>query len=328
LLSGLLLVTNTSRSQTIDQQEKEIIALSINPVVDLHFYIKSLPVDGRHSPEAFTEVVEKAAEYQSNFGSAIGWGLVEPLLSMCETAGDIERYVQQLPERFRLLSGEIVHPRDIAAPYAGALAEVAPVFKCEIWPDHEQMITDASDNLERLIGDHGVSVLAGVVRDLGFRTDLRPLLVFLVAEAPPPYGSTSSSRGIGVRSFVGISDFSPLELAEIAIHEAIHALDLRSSGSENALNLVRQKMRSTGIRPNNPAFRDIPHAIIFVQANETVRRLFDDTHPPFGPDHAFCQRSPETAERVATNWRTYLDGSLTQDQVLDRIVAGLGNTGN
>ena len=151
--------------------------------------------------------------------------------------------------------------------------------------------------------------------------------VYLVAETLRPIASTSSARGIGVVCFVAVSSLTETDLFEIALHEAIHVLDLRSqfrtSVKPTALNQMRQKLRDVGLQPNDPLVNEIPHKIIFVQAAETVRRLIDPARDPFGPDHPFYRTEPEAGAVVLQNWKAYLDGSITLDAALNAIAEGL-----
>ena len=299
------------------------IVLSINPVVDLHFHVRSLFSTRRETSLEYTEIVKQVQEFETAFGSPIGWGFIEPLLTRCKTAGELESWTERLPQRFRLLSGTIVKPRDVSAPYAKALAKAESAFMGDVWPDHRRIIEKARKSMEKLLEDGGTEAIEYCMKQLDMDMVERTLNINLVADAPSPDASTSASRGIGVVSFVGVSNFSGSGLAEVILHEAIHALDLQTRGKPTVLNRLRQMIRDTGLQPNHPLNRDIPHMVIFVQAGETVRRLIDPEYDPYTAAQSFYKRAPEAANRVLPNWKAYLNGSVNLDETLRSIIKGL-----
>ena len=326
VITGFPLAAGTVPHHPVEQAEPAMIAYIINPVIDLHFYVRSFLHQGGEILPAYIDIVDRARTFETAVGGMVGWGFIEPLLTRCDTASDLAPLAEQLPERFRFRAGSIVMPRALTRPYVEALADVEPAFMRDVWPDHKQRIENAVEGLEKLLGDHGASALEYLVEKLRLNADQQPLSVHFVAEAPPPGGSTSSSRGIGIRSFVGISDYTRSALAEIVLHEVIHALDLRAGNAHHALGMLRKKMLGTGIPPMDPLMRDIPHVVVFIQANETIRRIFDADHSPYGPDSSFHQSTPEASRRVAPNWNAYLDGTLTLEETLETIVAGIYRT--
>jgi hypothetical protein len=327
ILAGLCLpagIVGVPQDHEAKGKEQTRIAFSINPVVDLHFYIRCLLQTEGEVPKEYIEAVEQARRFEQSVSGPLGWGFIEPLLTRCKTAQELEGYATRLPERFRLRSGPVIKPREVSIPYAKALAKVESVFLKKVWPDHLQKIEEANKTLNRLLENHGEAAIEYMKRQLHMKTDYGPVPVQLFAEAPPPGASTSASRGIGAVCFVGVSVFSDSTLAEVVLHEAIHALDLRTRGQPTALNHLRDKLREAGLDKDNPLLRDIPHAVIFVQAGETVRRLINPDHEHYGHDHAFYKKTPEASNRVLPAWKAYLDGSETLDEALGAMVKGLG----
>jgi hypothetical protein len=318
-------MADMAQRQEFEPGEPTRITLSIKPVVDLHFHVRSLLHAGGKIPPEAAEVVEKARAFERAVDGPLGWGFIEPLLVRCETARDLEQWAGQLPERFRLRSGPLIRPREASTAYVRALPTMESVFMKEIWPDHQRAIEKASESLNRYLEEHGAAAVAFIVKHLNMEIDQRPAQVYLVADAPPPGAYTSASRGIGVTSFVGVSGFPDSALAEVVLHEVIHALDLRTRGKPTALNRLREMLRHADLPSNDPLMRDIPHTIIFVEAAETVQRLVNPAHEPYGHDHSFFDKAPEAAKRVLPRWKSYLDGSITLDEALSAIVEGLGS---
>lgn len=59
---------------------------------------------------------------------------------------------------------------------------------------------------------------------------------------------------------------------------------------------------------------------MFVQAEETVRRLFNPDHVAYGDATDLYQRTGATAVVEREIWPRHLDGELSLDEALRRIV--------
>jgi hypothetical protein len=144
--------------------------------------------------------------------------------------------------------------------------------------------------------------------------------VYLVAEAPFPQAVTHRRRGGGGICFVGLSELKGLLLCETVLHEATHALDVATRDSGSVLVDLQERLRTAGFGPGTPAYRDVPHTVIFVQAGETVRRLLDSAHRHYGEVCGYYAKVPAAAEAVRAWWPPYLDGAIGHAEVVERIV--------
>ncbi len=147
VLPCLLLVWTCPVGTTSGQEESPVVpaglAMSFSPVVDLHFHVRTLLDQDGEIPPDFAEVVKQAREFEQAVGDRLGWGFIEPLLTKCETAGELIPLTERLPERFRLRSGPIIEPRATSVPYARALAQAESAFMREVWPAHRRTIETA-----------------------------------------------------------------------------------------------------------------------------------------------------------------------------------------
>jgi hypothetical protein len=325
LFVGVFLASTAAHTGTRDPHEpaeQTSVALAINPAVDLHFHVRTLAASGEEIPSAYAEAVQAALAFEESVGGRLGWGFIEPLLTLCQTAGDLVQLADTLPERFRLRSGPVVRPREAAVPYAQALAKLDAGFQRATWPDHRAAIERARLALEELLEDDGVAALRYITKYLRMDVDPRLPTVYLVAGAPSPGASTSASPSVGIVSFVAVSDRTVSALAEVVLHEATHNLDIATRGKATALNRLRMMLRDAGMPPSDPLMRDMPHTIVFVQAAEAVRLFVDPEHEHDGSGHSFYEKAPEAAKLVLPHWKAHLADELTLDHALDAMVAG------
>jgi hypothetical protein len=145
--------------------------------------------------------------------------------------------------------------------------------------------------------------------------------VFLVTATNPPGAMTYYLRGGAPVSVVeatvgGSNDL----LVETILHESSHALDRASRGGGSAFATLRALLEERGLGPRDDAYHTVPHTLMFVQAAETVRRLFNPDHVAYGDATDLYQRTGATAVVEREIWPRYLDGELTRDEALRRIV--------
>ena len=297
------------------------IKIFINPVVGLHYHVKSMLHGDRRAEKAYTSALDSARDFEREIRTPLRWGFIEPFLTQCQTASMLSAWIDKIPERFRLRSGMIVTPRKSLIPYMQALAEASPAYMKNTWPINKELLLEAKNKLDTTLKERGSELLEYITDKLGMISDQRPLRIYLNIDAFLPGGSTCSARGVGVVSFVNINNVSDARMIEVVLHEAIHALDLRSRDQPTILNLIREKLIETGIRPNNPLFRDLPHAVVFVQAAEAVRRILHYPSQEFQYDNAFFKKTSQVVKEVPSKWKAYLDGSMSREEIIDAVAA-------
>lgn len=308
----------TSKGNTTPFQEIKVV---VNPVVCLHYHIRSM-LHGDDDPEkAYISALESGRDFEREIKTPLRWGFIEPFLIKCHSSSDLDLWIDKIPERFRLRSGMIVTPRESLIPYIQSLAEAEPAYMNSIWPIHEGSLLEAKKKLDQVFDVRGAELLEYITDKLDIKSDQRPLRIYLTIDALLPGGSTCSARGVGIVSFVNIKNVSDARMIEVVLHEAIHALDLRSQGKPTVLNLIRKKLIETGCRPNNPLFRDLPHAVVFVQAAETVQRILHYPSQEFQYDNAFFKKAPQIVKEVLSKWKAYLDGSMSREEIIDAVAA-------
>jgi len=293
-----------------------------SPVVDLHFYVRAVAAGGRASGiEAFAPAVAAAQELHRALGrNTLAWGALEGLLPGCQSAADLAAAFGRAPETLELRGGGKVALRDGASKLAQALVQAEPAFQ-ELWKEHVQRTRAARARWAESVGPKEAELLAFHLASLGMSDPRLAIPVFLVAEAPWPGAVTHlDDQGRGV-CFVGMEGTEGSQLHETVLHEVTHALDV-AAGDASVLGELRKRLTAAGLTPRDPALRDVPHTLMFVQAAESVRRTVAPDHQDYGVVSAYYAREP-TAELVRGFWTDHLAGKLTREEALDGIVTGV-----
>lgn len=84
--------------------------------------------------------------------------------------------------------------------------------------------------------------------------------------------------------------------------------------------MLRERLEAGGIDRRNKLYRDVPHTLMFIQAGETIRRIVLPTHVHYGDAAAYYAKVPLATRAVRTVWIEYLDGKITRETAIDRII--------
>jgi hypothetical protein len=294
-----------------------------SPAIDLYFHVRALAGRGGTSPpESLRAAVEAARELDRTLtGSPLAWGPLEGLLPGAETAADVVAAFERAPESLELRGGTKVPLRAGARKLAAALVEAEPAT-AELWEEHARRTSAARKRWEEVVGTEERELLAFHLASLGMREPGLAVPVYLVAEGSWPGAVTHlDDAGRGV-CFVAVDTVPGSLFHETVLHEATHALDV-AAGDESALGELRKKLEGAGRDPRDRAYHDLPHALMFVQAAESIRRVIDPAHVDYGEVEKVYQRMGAGAEAVRGFWRDHLDGKLARAEALDGIVASV-----
>jgi hypothetical protein len=294
-----------------------------SPLLDLHMFIRQrASEDGRQDaePPAITQAVAAARSVEAALGNPLYWGLIEPILAQARSAADLPAVLERLTPQQRMADGSVLSLREPAIAYARALAAAEPVFLETTWPGRREAIERGQKRLSDLFSGREAACVAHLIDSLGMQDPGVAVPVYLVASAPPPQGFTHRARG-GAICIVGVEEADDSLLAEMLVHELIHALDLATAGKASALNGLRARLAEAGLGPTDRASRDVPHTLMFVQAAATVRALLDPEHEAYGDARGYYARVPDAARAVRAAWEQRLAGEATPEEAVDRIAA-------
>lgn len=298
------------------------LALHVNPIVDLHDWVRTLatlpaaPAEPLEIPQAIGHV----RDIEAHLGP-VGWSLIEPLLGRVDGLAAARALAERLPERQVLPR---VGATDLRAPVLGLLDSyiaMEPHFREQVWPAHERELLAARNWLEENFAPKSDAVLSDVVEHLAMRDPRLTIPVYLVAEAPPPGGVTHRARDGGGVCFVGLNGARGSRLAEIVLHEATHALDAATAGQPTVLEQLRGQLRDLGVTPADKVYRDLPHTLLFVQSAATIRRLVAPDHVDYGQQAGYYEKVGPLARDVRKIWLAHLAGELPRNDAIARLAA-------
>jgi hypothetical protein len=294
------------------------------PLVDLYFYIRAQAADTDLEPSPGHEAaVEAARAIQRSMGSFGGWG---PLDTQVFFAADPQELVQgfgELPEPYERRGREI-SIRDDAVRLATAMQELMPEFTRDQWPERKAELERRITYLDTAFMPKHQEALAFMMQSLAIPDPGITVPVFLVNATNPPGAMTYYLRGgaPGCVIDVNVGGADDL-LLETVLHESSHALDLASRDTGSAFAALRGMLEERGLSRADEADHTIPHTLMFVQAEETMRRLFNPGHLAYGDATDLYERTGVTADVEREIWPRYLDGELSRDEALRMIVETL-----
>lgn len=297
-------------------------------LVDLWCLVRARVAGGGEAPalEGLAEAVAAARELEQSVGLPPAWGLLEGNLVACADAAALVKAFEALPEKLERPPAPARPLRAPALKLAQALQSVEGAFQEQLWPQRRQALEAALASLQAGLGAHAAQCFADVTAAFGMRDPGTPIPVYLVTEEPPPGAHTIRTRG-GTASFVSIHKVEGSLLAEMVLHEAIHALDSATGDQDTVLVDLRGRLEQAGVLPNSPVMRDLPHILMFAQAADTIRRVLDPAHRPYAEVSGVYERIGPRSQAVVDAWGAHREGKINRDEALDRIVAQAGAGG-
>ncbi len=204
---------------------------------------------------------------------------------------------------------------------ATALRDRLPAYVEGGWRDRGPALEAKVAALEAGFMKRHREALAYMMRSLGIADPGITVPVYLVTATNPPGAMTyflfGGEQASVIETRAGGSDAI---LRETVLHEACHALDLASENEGSAFAALRAMLEARGLTRRDRDWHTIPHTLMFVQAEETIRRLFDPGHVAYGDATDLYERTGEIAVVEREIWPRHLDGELTREEALRAIV--------
>ena len=300
------------------------LALRLDPLAELYFSTRAeaardqAPSAGDDSPHA--AAVAAARRIQVALGAFGGWGPLDAEVFMVADAAALRRRFEALPETLRRGGREIAIRVD-AVEWARALEAAFPDFLERSWPERRARLAALVAGLETKFLPAHRRALAFMMASLAIEDPGIEVPIVLVTECHPPGASTYHVDDGAPASVLGAPALAARgQLAETILHEATHGLDITSQGKGSAFATLRALLEARGVGPRDRLYHDVPHTLMFVQAAETMRRIYDPEHVPYGVSSDLYARSGAAAEVERRIWPRFLDGELDRDEALRRIV--------
>lgn len=300
----------------------------IEPLVDFYQYVREQATRTAPSDAAaeFAAAVAAAEALEQKLGAnPLQWQVLDRHLATCKNAAELRKSFEGLPAEVRVGGGGSVDIRDEALALAEALVQTEPAYQAQIWPRHEPVIRAALDRIEQQFRPHEAACLQYMLQSLGMEDPQAAIPVFLCDRMtwPEAYTISTDERSGVVFVGVGREQHAGSLLYEVVLHEATHALDLRTHTDASVFKQLRDLLQAAGMKPADRNFRNIPHTLMFIQAAETIRRHVDAKHQHYGDVDGYYKRLGRIADVERRVWIAHLDGDLPRDQALDTIVREL-----
>ncbi len=290
----------------------------VSAVVDMHYYVRAL-ADRENVPIEYAEAVNAVRELNDALQNAMAWGFIESNLEGCRTFDDVIREFGDLPESSRLFGGRRIQLRSLAINLATAAGKAFPAFEKEVWPQHETSLATARKRIDADLMSKQAECFSFMFEKLGIIDPGVEIPVHLVVDAPFPEAFTHRRVGGGGMCFVGVANAPGSQLYESILHEATHVLDIASEDRGVFVEL-RGALSQAGVSRRDAVYRDLPHTLMFVQAGETIRRIVNPDHQHYGDVAEYYQRVGPVSEIVRKHWTSYLDGQMSREDAVAKMV--------
>ncbi len=306
------------------------IDFQYHSVLDLHYSV--LASVAKHSHDQATDPdfdravhVAMAFETASGLRGRLLWGMLDDLIIHVNSTADLLSHFKGLPEERKKPDGTSFKLRENAVRYAEALVAADAAFLKTEWPKHKAMIRSAQDLLEKEFIPKLPECMADVFEKLEIRDPGYRLPFYLVAKAPFPGASTSKRPNDEAMCILAVESFQGSVLFEAILHEFMHAIDQVCWDQDHAFNQLRMKLNAAKITPDQKVHRDAVHAVFFVQAGETIRRLINPNHQHYGETALFYKHLDDGAATVLTHWMLYLEKYNDLPTTINSIVTDVLN---
>ncbi len=298
-----------------------LIDLRFNPFLDMHAWVRRLVEKKTALPAipSLSEAAESVRALDADLGGGLAWGMVDGTVAQAANAESFAKVAADLPETKELFGGKTVHLRAGAVRLAAAYRALEKPFLETVWPRHREAVEAAAAALRHDLLPRAPAVYEDLQKNLGLRVPSRPIPVYLVAEEPFPGAVTYPVPG-GAVCIVAADAAAGTQKLEAVIHETIHALDVVTEGS--VLDDLRRRLETLDPPASPREEHDFVHTLMFVQAAGTVRRVIDPAHQDYGDVNGYYPKVPRAAAVVVPAWRAYLNGEISREAALDRIVDG------
>lgn len=312
------------------RESESFITFDSWPAVDLYYRVRAqaarrvgdMEPDDLDWPTEQQATLEDAVDATVAIQSALsgsfgGWGPVDTYLLAADDAAQAREYVQDFrdPLRYR---GREVSIRSHVHTLFDALVGLEPWYTGTVWPDVEARRRRVQALLEQSFVPRQRVAFAHMLDSLGITDPASEVPVVLVEDANPPGAMTYRLRG-GSACVVDFDLLTGSSMFEMLLHETTHVLDA-SADPESAFAALRSALSDLGFERFSETMQSVPHLLMFIQAEETVRRVYDSGHIAYGETHGVYGDSGGRAEVMRRHWRRFLAGDVDRPAALQAML--------
>lgn len=224
-------------------------------------------------------------------------------------------------DRLSAVQGSAAPPA-LPAGLESTLVAVAPVYRSRSWPEHDRANRFFIAVAATLLEEAGEELVAAHERAYGGAYPAK--VVVDVA----PHGGTFGAYTTIHRGFVHTTmssrddSYQGFRALEMVLHEASHAV---VGAGEGAIGPeIQQAARALGVL----APRQLWHAVLFYTSGELARRALAGrgvtSYQPYAYAGLYERAFRGLQEPLETHWQAYLDGELSREEAIRRLVQSTG----
>ncbi|AKV01219.1 hypothetical protein AKJ09_07882 [Labilithrix luteola] len=276
-------------------------------VADEYFWLRTKALEGEAPPE-FTEALTASREIRAELGSdPEAFEDLEVPLGSVRAGRDLLARYGELP-KLKDVGGRPVAFQSKALRLARAIDATEGAYFSGPYREHAEWVARASKDLLARVVPHEAAIVAAIDKDIGLGGAARPVVVTLVGDAPYPGIFAADDRGHAMATFVRVRGVEASDLAEVVLHEAIHALDEMSVRLPTDMNQLRKAFEQRGIDETNVEMA--MNTVTFAEASSLVRRFVDPSHKPMGESGFYALYPPAPA--IVEAWEKHIAGEPIQ----------------
>jgi hypothetical protein len=211
----------------------------------------------------------------------------------------------------RAPSDESLRGSTVPAEDAVVLEAAAPIYRRYVWPAHDAANRRFITSVEPMLAKYGAAIASRVAQSYGTTWPVRPIRVDAVYSVHPPGGAYTTNNPTHTTIEAADPRQAGFASIETLFHEASHAWG----------DTLTRELAEAGRVLNVPVPGNLWHAVLFYNAGEITRRVLAeagvaDYRLYMDVERVFADLRPA----VAAHWPAFLDGRITRQEALLRIL--------
>lgn len=186
------------------------------------------------------------------------------------------------------------------------------------WPARQAALLQAATDLQELFNHEAqTAVLLRLKRWVAAPLPPEPVSVRLVTRSVAPGEVTVLVDSLAL-SLVSVTGRSTLELCDVVLHEAIHALETRPIHPPTLFNRATAWLIQEGVRKPSVQGKYV-HTFYYLAAAEAIRGVIDPNHVDHGITGGYYGRATNAYGVIKPLWDEYVAGNIRRGEMLETV---------